>query len=294
MRLTSSFLRDYRAAGRAPVQLERVLAVGRAFLTVTGLIAIFLDPTEPTRLRGITYGVLLAYALYSVAVLAYVQRSVRLTPRHGLALHGLDILWTSALTFVSEGPVSPFFLFFLFVVLAAAYRGGFRESDWNSEPGYESTRGDFRRREPGYGGESIYTRASGPLNDRDFGPDRARSSARGRFGERAEYDNDEPRYGVQSPRSEREGNGRSNYEDGRAYLRERFGIEWCLSPEHSLFLHAGNHSVPRQLLVRSPKGGTSQRPFVPVRRCSTFARPYPLPRTSLSRRDCGCSRYPPH
>ena len=37
-------------------------------------------------------------------------------------LHGLDILWTSALTFVSEGPVSPFFLFFLFVVLAAAYR----------------------------------------------------------------------------------------------------------------------------------------------------------------------------
>jgi signal transduction histidine kinase len=128
MRLTSSFLRDYRAAGRAPVQLERVLAVGRAFLTVTGLIAIFLDPTEPTRLRGITYGVLLAYALYSVAVLAYVQRSVRLTPRHGLALHGLDILWTSALTFVSEGPVSPFFLFFLFVVLAAAYRGGFRET----------------------------------------------------------------------------------------------------------------------------------------------------------------------
>ena len=128
MRLTSSFLRDYRSVGRAPVQLERVLAVGRAFLTVTGLIAIFLDPTEPTRLRAITYGVLLAYALYSLAVLVYAHRSVRLTRRHGLVLHGLDILWTSALTFVSEGPVSPFFLFFLFVVLAAAYRGGFRET----------------------------------------------------------------------------------------------------------------------------------------------------------------------
>jgi CBS domain-containing protein len=105
------------------------------------------------------------------------------------------------------------------------YRGGFRESDWNSEPGYESTRGDFRQREPGYDSESNFARASGPLNDRDFGPDRARSSARGRFGERAEYDNDEPRYGVQSPRSEREGNGRSSYEGGRAYLRERFGTE---------------------------------------------------------------------
>lgn len=39
------------------------------------------------------------------------------------------------------------------------------------------------------------------------------------------------------------------------YLRERFGRVWCLSPEQSLSLHAGNHAVPPQLLVRSPKGG---------------------------------------
>jgi len=40
-----------------------------------------------------------------------------------------------------------------------------------------------------------------------------------------------------------------------AYLEERFGKEWCLSPEQSLFLHAGNRTVPQQLLLRSPKGG---------------------------------------
>ena len=40
-----------------------------------------------------------------------------------------------------------------------------------------------------------------------------------------------------------------------AYLQERFGEDWCLSPEQSLFLHVGNRSVPAQLLVRSPKGG---------------------------------------
>jgi hypothetical protein len=39
------------------------------------------------------------------------------------------------------------------------------------------------------------------------------------------------------------------------YLEERFGAQWCLSPEQSLFLHAGNRTVPQQLLVRSPKGG---------------------------------------
>lgn len=39
------------------------------------------------------------------------------------------------------------------------------------------------------------------------------------------------------------------------YLHERFGKEWCLAPEQSLSLHGGNWSVPRQLLVRSPKAG---------------------------------------
>jgi hypothetical protein len=39
-----------------------------------------------------------------------------------------------------------------------------------------------------------------------------------------------------------------------AYLEERFGDQWCLSPEQSVFLHAGQRTVPRQLLVRAPKG----------------------------------------
>jgi uncharacterized membrane protein YkvA (DUF1232 family) len=40
-----------------------------------------------------------------------------------------------------------------------------------------------------------------------------------------------------------------------AYLSERFESAWCLSPEQSLSLHTGNWSVPRQLLVRVPRGG---------------------------------------
>ncbi len=38
-----------------------------------------------------------------------------------------------------------------------------------------------------------------------------------------------------------------------AYLHERFGDNWSLSPEQSVTLHAGNLTVPRQLLVRSPQ-----------------------------------------
>lgn len=39
------------------------------------------------------------------------------------------------------------------------------------------------------------------------------------------------------------------------YLNSRFEDKWCLSPEQSLSIHSGNWSVPKQLLVRSPRGG---------------------------------------
>ncbi len=38
------------------------------------------------------------------------------------------------------------------------------------------------------------------------------------------------------------------------YFSDRFDDEWCLSPEHSLCLQVGNRTVPRQLIVRTPRG----------------------------------------
>ena len=38
-----------------------------------------------------------------------------------------------------------------------------------------------------------------------------------------------------------------------SYLESRFGQEWSLSPEQSLSIHAGNWTVPRQLLVRAKR-----------------------------------------
>ena len=46
----------------------------------------------------------------------------------------------------------------------------------------------------------------------------------------------------------------SFWEFSAAYLEERFGDQWCLSAEQSLFLHAGKKTVPQQLLVRAPGG----------------------------------------
>ncbi|MQT88081.1 Fic family protein [Pseudomonas nabeulensis] len=40
-----------------------------------------------------------------------------------------------------------------------------------------------------------------------------------------------------------------------SYLTERFGADWCLGPEQSLSLLTGDWTVPRQLMVRSSRGG---------------------------------------
>lgn len=45
------------------------------------------------------------------------------------------------------------------------------------------------------------------------------------------------------------------------YLNERFGNDWCVGPEQSLILHAGDWTVPRQVLIRSPKGGNKPVPL---------------------------------
>ena len=80
---SSRFLWNYRADGSPAARLERVLAIGRAFLTVSGLIAIYVDPTEPARLAELTYAVLFGYVLYSLIVLAFVHRASRLGSRDG-------------------------------------------------------------------------------------------------------------------------------------------------------------------------------------------------------------------
>src|ERR1041385_4656005 len=124
----SQFLGSYRTERRPAARLEYVLAVARTFLTITGFVAIYLDPTEPQRLATVTYAVLASYAIYSTIVLLIVRRATAVRTPHILLLHSLDILWVGVLTFVSDGPISPFYLFFLFVSLSAAYRWGLRET----------------------------------------------------------------------------------------------------------------------------------------------------------------------
>lgn len=70
---------------------------------------------------------------------------------------------------------------------------------------------------------------------------------------------------VSSRPDEKEGDSTAWYASfwrfAAVYLETRFRKNWSLSPEQSLSLHGGNWRVPRQLLVRSPKGGNKVIPL---------------------------------
>lgn len=64
-----------------------------------------------------------------------------------------------------------------------------------------------------------------------------------------------------------------------AYFNERFQDAWCLSPEHSISLHVGNQTVPRQLQVRSPKA--SNKPTQLLHGTSVFDARLKLPEETV-------------
>lgn len=62
------------------------------------------------------------------------------------------------------------------------------------------------------------------------------------------------------------------------FLDYKYKENWCISPEQSLMLHAGNWSVPKQLVIKSPKANNfkTDLPY----RTSLFHMKSPLPLTS--------------
>lgn len=63
---------------------------------------------------------------------------------------------------------------------------------------------------------------------------------------------------ISAPHEERQGDSTywyvSFWEFCGRYLKDRYGEDYCISAEQSLMVHAGNHSVPKQLIIRSTTG----------------------------------------
>ncbi len=107
--------------------IELVLARARTFLLVFSLLAVYLDPTDPERYSRWATELFVVYMLYGLVILILLQwQKLEPSPRMQVITHSIDLTWTFAVTVISAGPSSPFFAFFVFVLLAAAYRWGLR------------------------------------------------------------------------------------------------------------------------------------------------------------------------
>ena len=128
-RLRHRFLRRLAAPEDAAerLRIESVLAAARLFLTLTSMLAVYLDPTEPTSYATLAYGVLIAYALWGGYVWIRVSQVAELG-RFGKVVHFFDIAFPMVFILFTAGPNSPFFVFLLFVLTAAAFRWGFPET----------------------------------------------------------------------------------------------------------------------------------------------------------------------
>jgi signal transduction histidine kinase len=111
-----------------PVRVERVIAFARVLVSAIALLAIWLDPTEPARYASFTYGLAGTYTLASIGALVWLRRRSTFSRAEGLCAHVVDIALAASLTLLTEGPNSPFFTFFVYTLLAAAYRWGLYET----------------------------------------------------------------------------------------------------------------------------------------------------------------------
>lgn len=135
MRSISKWISRYRFFGRlrAPLgagevrRTERWLATARVFLAISALVAIWLDPGEIGYSSWVYWFVML-YITHGVVVMMLLRWRRESTTAFRLLVHSADIIWPALISLFAVAQHGPFFLFFVFVLGAAAYRWGLWET----------------------------------------------------------------------------------------------------------------------------------------------------------------------
>src|SRR5436309_2663683 len=104
---------------------ERTIAAARIVLSASSLFALWLDPAEPARHVLPTYTLHALYLMYSV-VLARVMWNRPSIGRFPLVTHIIDIVLFSIFQYLTLGPSSPFFTYFIFSLFCGTLRWQWR------------------------------------------------------------------------------------------------------------------------------------------------------------------------
>lgn len=107
------------------IHAEWTISIARVALAATALFAVWLDPAEPARYATLTYALHWIYVGYSVMMALVALRWQGGGPLP-LITHAFDIVAFSVFQYLSLGPSSPFFAYFVFSMFCGAVRWGWR------------------------------------------------------------------------------------------------------------------------------------------------------------------------
>lgn len=104
---------------------EFMIAAMRFLLALSGLLIIYIDPSEPDRYVALTYSTLVSYVVYSATLYILALRHSLLLRSVRTIAHWVDVGWYTLLIALSSGTNSVFFFGFYFSILVASFRWGF-------------------------------------------------------------------------------------------------------------------------------------------------------------------------
>jgi signal transduction histidine kinase len=113
-------------------RVERIIGLGRVALALFALFAIWLDPSQPAYFAQHTYVLLILFVVYAMIAALVSWRTDSPIARWGLVTHLSDLAIFALLMYLTEGPTSPFFVFFTFSLLAAHLRWQWRGTVWTA------------------------------------------------------------------------------------------------------------------------------------------------------------------
>ena len=124
--LRSRRLALQRSAGER-IETERILAVARMVLALTSIFT-FRYNESGFRQPEFIAALLLAYCAHSLALMGALWFRTKSAFKISGLVHTSDLLWPTLISLFTNGPNSPFFLYFMFALLGAAFRWGMGEA----------------------------------------------------------------------------------------------------------------------------------------------------------------------
>jgi signal transduction histidine kinase len=107
---------------------ERIIAGARLILSIAAIEPFLSDPSQSLQQSNVAQSVVALYFLYAIAVIWIVDRNLMKVKRVGFYTQALDALWFPVILLHTQGENSPFFLFYIFSLITASFRWGFKET----------------------------------------------------------------------------------------------------------------------------------------------------------------------